>query len=369
MRTRALINIKQLKQNYLALSQMREPAHTIMPVIKAHAYGHDALIVAKALDKLNPVAFGVADLNEALEIGHLKLKTPCFNFGYIDPLLLHESIQQKVILSLFCLEDIAYLGTISAQLKAQLRLHIKVDTGMNRIGFKKNQWSAVIELIDQHDLKHAIQGIFTHLSDSNQLNFEHSQRQLDQFSQAKIFFEQALNKKLTTHCASSSPVQHLSSLISSFDWIRPGIALYGYPYQQNPNIKPILTWKAKIIQIKDVAVGESIGYNQSYIAAKPMRIGIISVGYGDGFFKEYHNHTLYYKNEPCPIVGDICMDMCMIDLSNIKEALLGDEVFLISEKKCNDTLHLSQQTNKSVYEILTSIGKRVVREATSDKKS
>lgn len=366
MRTRALINTQQLKHNYLALGQMRQPIHKVMPVIKAHAYGHDASIVAKTLDPLNPVAFGVADLNEALEIGQLKLKTPCFNFGYIDPLLLHESIQQKVILSLFCLEEIIYLGKISTQLKAQLRLHIKVDTGMNRIGLKKNQWQQALELIHQYDLNPNIEGIFTHLSDSDQSDPEHSQQQIKEFSHAKGFFEPALNKQLITHCASSSPIQHLPNLISPFDWIRPGIALYGYPYQASPNIKPVLTWKAKIIQIKDVLTGESIGYNQKYTASKPMKIGTISVGYGDGFFREYHQHMLYYDNQPCPILGNICMDMCMIDLSNVSNAQTGNEVFLISEKKSNDTLHLSQQTNKSVYEILTSIGKRVVREATSN---
>ncbi|MCI5072133.1 alanine racemase [bacterium] len=366
MRTRALINTTQLKENYMALSQMRKPAYQVMPVLKANAYGHDVSIVAKTLDYLNPIAFGVAELSEALEIGQLKLKTPCFNFGYIDPTLLHESIQQKVILSVFTDDDIVYLGKTSQKLKKQLNLHIKLDTGMNRLGFKHSQWQKALDLIHEYDLAHAVKGIFTHLSDSDQLDFEHSQRQVTEFAQGKALFERALQKPLISHCASSSPLQSLPSLVESFDWIRPGIALYGYPYQNISNIKPVLSWKAKIIQIKDILAGETVGYNQNFKASTAMRIGVISVGYGDGFFKAYHQHPIYYQDQACPILGHICMDMCMIDLSHCPSAQPGEEVFLISEKKSNDTLHLSQQSNKSVYEILSSIGKRVVREATSN---
>ena len=262
-----------------------------------------------------------------------------------------------------CLEPEIYsfkqLKTLQVELKKlnlkNYPIHLKVDTGMRRLGFESHEINDLISLISkQQEIQ--IASVFSHLASSeNNLDKSFTSRQIDQFTAICNDIEAQTNNPILKHILNSSGIINYPE--AQFDMVRLGIGLYGIGNEKLQNCSSL---KSTISQIKNVPAGESIGYNRSYFADKTMRIAIVAIGYADGLNRALSNKKgcVYIHGEKANIIGNICMDMCMVDISHI-EAKEGDEVIIWNTQK--HILNLAEKLNTIPYEILTNVSQRVKR--------
>lgn len=338
-RTWVEIDTKCIIDNFNLIKDKANGA-MICPVIKDNAYGHGAVKLAHIYEKLGANYFAVSNLNEAIELRDNGVKTPILILGYTpieDGRLLNEyDITQ-------CVYSLEYAHSLNA-LDIDIKCHLKIDTGMNRIGFKDiKQMKEACLLKNLH-----FEGVFMHFSDC--LNDEFSKKQFDLF----IKDIDALEKEGVTfkikHCANSGtifkhPYYHL-------DMVRPGIILYGLGGFEG--LKQALTMKTVITHIKDVKKGEAIGYDRKYIADKDIKVATIAVGYGDGYSRlNSCRNTVNINGKEAKILGNVCMDQMMVDVSDI-DCALYDEVLVYG-----DLDKIAANIYTISYELICNINSRV----------
>lgn len=331
-------------------------------MVKANAYGHGDFPIAQECMRLGAVGVGVADLDEAEHLRSQGFKGPILSFGILDEDTLQLAIKTRTWLTLHTLEEIEILCKSRLDLDNPIPVHIEIETGMHRLGLVEKDWGeAALKLFQIKGIE--VHGIFTHFAESEHKDPTFTQSQILKFKKAISIFEKQGKRALIRHIANSGGI--LSHPKSHLDWIRPGIALYGYPpIDSESEFKPVLQWHAKLIQIKQIASGDSVGYNRTFRASQSMRIGTVAVGYGDGYHRSYKSVGVVYQGKRCPVLGLICMDLLMIDLTHVPNAKVGEEVLLLSQtpEMGPTALDLAKAMGSIPYEVLTSIHRRVQRE-------
>ena len=361
--TLAEIDLDAIRHNLEIVSHIVKGDTMILGVVKADAYGHGIKEVSKAIvDYVD--YFGVASLDEARVLREIGIKKPILAIGAILPQETEGVLKFNVIQTVSDLEIPRKLSKLATAKNKKIKVHVKIDTGMGRIGFWHEEAAGFIKKIAS--LKNIIiDGIFTHFPDAEA---------------DKVFTHNQIRnfKRLIENLWANDiyiPVKHTANSMALIDFkdshmnmVRPGLMMYGiYPKQslmENILLKPALTLKTKITYVKSVPKGRSISYGMTYITEKPTKIATIPVGYGDGYSRHFSNkaHVLI-KGVRCPIAGRVCMDMCMVEVGHLKNVKVGEDVILIGSQagEIIRAEELAKLINTIPYEVLCNIGRRVPR--------
>lgn len=339
----------------------------VMAVVKADAYGHGALDVAPCLLENGASKLAVAMLTEAIELRKNNITAPIMILGYTPLYLGEDLINYNLEQTIYDLDYAKELSALAIKLNKKVKVHIALDTGMGRIGFlpTDDSFKSVCEICSLEGLN--VVGIFTHFSSSDEKDKEYTQYQ---FNQIYDFV-----KKLEL-IGINIPVKHASNSAAIIDMpntyldaVRAGIILYGYypsseVKKENLSIRPALTLKAKIAHVKELESGMYISYNRTYKTSRKSKIATIPIGYADGYIRALkHDAKVIVNGKFAPIVGNICMDQFMIDVTDIDNVNVGDEVILLGESngvKFNAD-DIAKCTNSINYEVLCLLKNRVPR--------
>lgn len=354
------IDENAVKHNLQYFRSKLKGSTKILVVIKAFAYGSDSVMIAKILkqQKVNYLAVAYADEGVVLRKANIDLPI----------LVLHPQVENFDKLISYHLEPNLYnFRTLNAFTLAVKRagvenypVHIKINSGMNRLGFKEHEISQLkSELQELKDLK--IISFYSHFAaseDSHEIDF--SKQQIDIFAKACVTLSNSLPYTPLRHISNTSGIIHFPE--AQFEMVRLGIGLYGFGNEEKETaqLKNVCNLKTKISQIQHIFKGETVSYNRRFIAKKKTKIGIIPLGYADGLNRNLGNGmaSVYIKNRKSPIVGSICMDMTLIDVTEI-DCKEGDEVIIFNHQ--DHILDFAKKTITIPYEILTSISQRVER--------
>ncbi len=360
----AEISLENLKYNYLKIKEQTKGE--VMAVIKADAYGHGAAKCAKALESVGADGFAVATVKEALDLKSAGIKGDILILGAVPAPSIEYLLESDIIVSLPSLKNArAYAEHIKS---GRLRAHIKLDTGMNRHGISSEDpikaCCEIEELMAMEEF--SIEGIFTHLCAADMANGkDFTLRQTELFKNVNDL----LMKKgiaLKKHCANSAGI--LSYPQTHFDMSRAGIILYGVNFDRlAPNtlgLRPVMSFKSQITQIKKIHKGDTVGYSRSYTSESDRLIATVSVGYADGLARACSGKiSMLIRGLPALQIGNICMDITMVDVTDIKGVSLGDEVTVFGSdgKNSISVEQLAYEADTIPYEILTGISARVPR--------
>ncbi len=332
-----------------------------MVMVKAFSYGSGNIEIAKHLEHHKVDYLGVAYADEGAVLRKQGIKIPILVLN-TDPssfqTILDYNLEQEIY-SFHVLEE--YLEFIKKHNRVEVPgIHLQIETGMNRLGFDLKQLPQLVEIINSEPLLKVL-GVSSHLAsaDSNS-DEEFTNMQIEKFKEAKNFIASKIGDEFLSHILNTSGISNYPD--AQFDMVRLGIGLYGITSEKKDkeNLLPISSLKARISQIKKVDMGESIGYSRSYIAEKQMSIAIVNIGYADGIKRELSNGigSVFFKGKSLKIVGKVCMDMCMVDVTGI-EIRIHDEVEIYGANK--SLYSLANEMNTIPYEVLTSISQRVKR--------
>ena len=366
-RTWAEIDLSALVHN-LSIIKNRTQNAKIMAVVKANAYGHSVESVAPALESEGVDFFAVSNLGEALQLRELGIETPILILGYTPvkavKLLTENNISQ-------CVYDCNYAKALSAEAvsnKVNLKIHIKLDTGMSRLGFdcRSKELPGINDAIASSKLEGFIlEGVFTHFALSDRTPQEEdgfTDLQYSRFCSGVDAFKRAGINPPICHCCNSA-----ASLLDSDkhqNLVRPGIILYGL--SPNPDLElkedliPVMTLKSVVSMVKTIKKGDSVNYGRTYTASKDTKIATVTAGYADGYPRALGGKAYVLINgKKAPVIGRICMDQLSVDVSEISNVEIGDEVILFGKELPVD--NLAEICGTINYELVCNISPRVPR--------
>lgn len=356
----AEINSSAVRHNLAAL-RARAPGARVMAVLKANAYGHGAVEMARLLAP-GVDALGVGDSGEALELRDAGVSAPILIVGGIIPGEMPRVVTNDIEVNLQTVAMAEELNAEAARQQRRVRVHLKVDTGMGRLGMLP--FEAVPFLHNMKRLKNLeFVGLCTHLSTPYEDNPAFTTRQLEHFNLAVELAQRLGYTDLTLHCSSSLAVWGRED--AHFNMVRAGIALWGLLPGGEPGwegeLKPALTLKSRVLFLKDVPEGTPIGYNRTYYTPAPTRIATLPVGYNDGYRTSLSNRAyVLIRGARCPVVGRVSMDYTTVDVGHVPEVSEGDEAVLIGPQGPG-LYDLARWAEAIPYEILCGLGRRVAR--------
>lgn len=361
--TWAEIDLGAISYNCKKIKAILGKKTDIMAVVKANAYGHGIVDASKVLEKIKIRYLGVATLDEALVLRKAKVKLPILILGSLLPEEAGVAVKNKITLTLCNKELLKALRDIAGK-KLKPKVHIKLDTGMGRIGVWHED---AIEFIREVRKNKGIdiEGVYTHFSIAGRDKF-FTQYQIDSFEEILLDLERF---------GISIPLRHAANSIACVDWkkshlnmVRPGIIIYGiYPKRNFPRLiklKPAFSLKTKIAFLKNAPPGRSISYGRTYITQAHTKIATIPIGYADGYGRILSNKAeVLVRGQRAPVVGKVTMDQTMIDVGHVKNAKVGDEVTLIGKQGREEIRieRLARLAGTIPYEIVTGITSRVPR--------
>lgn len=360
------IDSKAINYNLKQFRKIIGPNRLLMPVIKANAYGHGFLEIAKICSQNKVVdRICVVNSDEATFLIEMGIKKPIMilSFFVLDEKILLKLAKNKVIFPLFSLKQAKTLNKVGDRLNKKIKVHLKIDTGTSRIGVLPQDLKKFIQSIKY--LKYLeIEGVWSHFASSED-DAQYTQKQYDNFQDAlKILKNNRVEPRIKHMSCSAATV---AFKLEGFNAIRLGLSLYGlHPAEQTRNkvqLKPALTWNTTIIQTKIVPTGTKIGYGNTYTTKKTSKLAIIPVGYYDGYDRRFSNQgQVLINGVKCPVRGRICMNLTIVDITGV-EAGEGDRVILIGKQKNNiitvDELAKIAQTIN--YEIVDRINPLIPR--------
>ena len=339
-----------------------------MPIVKANAYGHGLAEVAGFLAPLVDY-IGVAVLEEGIYLRQLGIQTPILVLGGIwgDQIPLY--LQHNLTMTASSLERLEQINAAAQAMKLTARVHLKIDTGMERIGV--HYYNAhTLQAFALECANVEVEGIYSHLANADAADLTHARLQVERFDEVLRFYERHSLPTPMRHIANSGAILQLPE--SHYDMVRPGIMLYGvYPSAEvlrTVEVKPALTWKSRVVYFKVVQPGHPVSYGSTWQSDHPVRVVTIPVGYGDGYFRSMSDKArVVIRGQEYPQVGRICMDQMMINIEQ-GTAYNGDEVILVGEADGRRVAveDLAEWAGTIPYEILTNIGARVPRVYVTD---
>ncbi|WP_448375072.1 alanine racemase [Fervidobacterium sp.] len=353
-RTYVLINVRNYLNNLKFFQQHCAPAK-VMPVVKANAYGHGAVALSKAAERMGIDFFAVAFLEEAIVLREHGIKSDILVFNYIEPDMLHIAEAYNVTITLYSWEQLWRYSKEAFKPKC----HVKIDTGMRRLGVIPSEAREFIEAVRKAGF--TVEGAYTHFAVADSLaddDIAFTQKQVEEFQNLD------LDVRLKHVCNSGAAI---SKVVNCFDYVRVGIASYGLQpgdTVQNENLKPVLSWKTVVSHVKRIQQGDTVSYGRTFTAFTEMKIATIPVGYADGYWRSLSNKGyVLIHGEKCPIVGRVCMDQFMVDVTHLEDVKIGDEVVLIGKQGENQITaeEIAKMVGTINYEVTCRISERVPR--------
>ncbi|MFC1621516.1 alanine racemase [Candidatus Omnitrophota bacterium] len=362
--TYAEIDLNAMRHNLRKIKGIVGKDMEILGIVKADAYGHGMLEVSRTLLKQGVKYLGVASLDEAASLRAAGIKAKIIVLGSILPQETEGVLKYNAIQAVSDLRIAKALSKLARKKKKNIRIHIKIDTGMGRLGFWHEEAIGFVKTIAS--LKNLIiDGIFTHFP-SAESDAPFTQKQIKDFN--------FLMKELW-RCGIDIPIKHTSNSMALVDFkeshmnmVRPGLIMYGlHPREdllKRLDLRPVLKLKTKIVHLKSLARGRSVSYGRTYVAGEDTKIATIPVGYGDGYSRHLSNRAdVLIKGRRAPVVGRVCMDMTMVYVGHIKDVKVGDEAVLIGSQG-KDIIRAEELANLIYtipYEIVCNIGRRIPR--------
>ncbi|MCL2546652.1 MAG: alanine racemase [Oscillospiraceae bacterium] len=361
-RTWAEINLDALRHNALEIRKHTHPHTKLMGVVKADGYGHGAVAVAELLRELGYDMLGVSNINEALQLRRADIELPILILGYTPPEAAKQLLDNGLTQTVYSQGQALALSQACQAQQCTLPVHLKIDTGMSRLGFQHNEIEAILAVCNLPNLD--IQGLFTHFSSGDDKAV--TLAQLDRFCGTRKKLRDLGENFYVAHCANSAAV--LQYPCTHFDMVRPGVILFGQsPVQQTINgweLQPVMSLHSIVSQVKCVAKGEGVSYDRKYVAPSDRLVATVPIGYADGYPRALScRGSALINGKVAPLLGAVCMDMTMFDVTDIEDVCEGTEVVLFG-KQGDAELSLSnvaQEVGTITYEIMCNVGKRVPR--------
>ncbi len=337
----------------------------IMAIVKANAYGHGAYPVANTLLKAGADCLGVAILAEALELRAKGITAPILILGYTPEEMARQVVEKDITQTVYTLNQTHALAQAGRDLGKEAKVHIKVDTGMGRIGFPWDGPEAISPVFEMAGLQ--VEGAFTHLAVADIKDKSFTLEQLDKFHFCLDTLAAYGHPVPLKHAANSAAVIDVPE--AHLDMVRPGIMLYGLAPSREVDLtgvdlRPAMTLKAKIALVKNLPAGSSVSYGRTFRAPAEVRVATLPIGYADGYTRLLSNRAeVLIRGRRAPVIGRICMDQCMVDVSAIPEASVGDEAVLFGSDG-EDLLpvdELADILGTINYELVCMVSARVPR--------
>ena len=358
------IDLRAIAHNYQLLKSVMPSGTDVMPVIKADAYGHGLIQVARTVVRSGANKLAVALIEEGLMLrkNGVDSNVKVLVLGACQSNSIEVAIQNNLSLTVSDVEMIKIIETEAENLGKSAHIHIKVDSGMNRIGVKNEKDAIEMANTLNHCKNIILEGIYTHFASADQLSDD---GHMNEFTLSQLRCFETIRAHFPPNVAMHVANSALSLIPNAplYQYVREGISLYGYPpVKTNLPFKKALTWHAQIVHVKEINKGESVSYGGTYVANENKLVATVCVGYGDGYNRLLSNcGTMLVRGKRAPILGRVCMDQTMIDVTNIPGVKVGDCVTLIGNdgNECIDADMIANLTNTICYEVLLSITNRV----------
>lgn len=362
----AEINLDAIAHNVKEIRRVTNPHSEIMGVVKADAYGHGVREVANTLIENGVTRLAVSMVDEAIELRQDGIKVPLLVLGYTDPSRADEIIDYDITQTVFSHELARALSDAATARNTKIKIHIKIDTGMGRVGFLPG-YSAVKDVTEINKLSGlVIEGIFTHfaVADEDENNDEYTKHQFELFTNICTELSRVGIHIPVKHVANSAAIIRFPNM--HLDMVRAGIILYGlHPSPVTDcgkiDLQPAMSLKARVTNVKTLEPGASVSYGRTYKTEEESRVATVSIGYADGYLRAFGNKAeMVINNCRCPVRGRVCMDQTMVDVTSMGDNVkVGDKVELFGPEIPVDELAALADTIN--YELICLIGKRVPR--------
>ncbi|MEA4926086.1 MAG: alanine racemase [Syntrophomonadaceae bacterium] len=362
----AEIDLRAIRSNVAGIKKLLSPQTRLMSVVKANAYGHGMLEVARTCLEEGATYLGVANLREALTLREEGITAQILVLGYVSPECAGLMVDNRIDATVFDRDTALVLSQAAVSLDKEARVHLKIDTGMGRIGFKPDE--ASLEIIKEMARMPGIviQGAFSHLATADAADKSFAWQQAEVFQSFVAGLKDAGISIPLKHLANSAAIMEMPEL--HFDMVRAGIITYGlYPSDEVDrsilNLIPAMRLRSRIIMVKNLPSGGSISYGRTFICPQETKVATVPVGYGDGYHRLLSNRSwISVKGQRAPLIGTVCMDQCMFDVSEIDDVKAGDEVVLFGRPEDGITADdLARLMGTINYEIVCAPSSRVSR--------
>ncbi len=362
------IDLSAIGNNTRLLKSLVGPQVRLLATLKADAYGHGALKVARTVLHNGASMLGVATVSEAAPLRKAGINSPILVFGYVPLWQMREAVRFGLTITLYSAESARALSRAALALGQAVKVHVKIDTGMGRLGIRSEQIDEILALMREVVALPGIEleGLYTHFAMADAHDQTHARMQLARFQRVLQVVEGHQLRPSLVHAANSAATISLPG--AHFDMVRPGIALYGMDPSTEVRLpagfRPSLSFKTQVAQVKVIPAGECISYGCTYTTGRPIRVAVLPVGYADGFRRAPDNWgTVLIHGQEAPLLGRVCMDQSIVDVSHIPQTRMGDEVVLIG-RQGTATLtaeQVAQRLGTINYEVVSEILARVPR--------
>ena len=361
--TRVEVDLNAIQENYQKIKE-HVGSCKIMPILKANAYGHGLLRIAQLFEKINADYLGVAVVEEGILLREKGINIPILVLGGVWGNQVPLFLKHNLTITASSIDKLNQIDDTAGQMKVKAKVHLKIDTGMERIGV--HYYNAEKFLDAAYKCKNIeVEGIYSHFANSDASDLTYAKLQLERFNEVLIFFEKRSIEKPIRHFANSGAILQLPE--SNFDMVRPGIMLFGvYPTKEvnkTVEIRPALTWKSLVVFFKVIKPNHPVGYDSTFATDHNIRAVTIPVGYGDGYLRSMsHKAEVLIRGKRFPVIGTISMDQIVANIEN-ESAYNEDEVILLGNDGKNSITcaELADWAGTNPYEILTNINTRVPR--------
>ena len=358
------VNLTRLRQNFAAIKQQVSPAK-MMPILKANAYGHGLVRTAQLMQELGADYLGVAVLEEGILLRESGITMPILVLGGVLGNQIPHFLNHDLSITASSIAKLQAIDAAAGEMNVTAKVHLKIDTGMERIGVHYYNAESFIEA-SARCANVLVEGVYTHFANADAADLTHARAQLQRFQDVLAIYERkGISRPPLVHAANSGAVLQLPE--ARFDLVRPGILLYGvYPsnkVKRTVLVKPALSWKSRVVYFKVITPGHPVGYGSQWQTDKNVRAVTVPVGYGDGYFRSMsHKAQVLIRGKRYPVIGLISMDQIVVNIGK-DSAYNGDEVLLVGQSDgAGITVEeLADWAGTIPYEILTNINTRVPR--------
>lgn len=356
------IDLTALEKNLAVIKAALRPSTSVVAIVKADAYGHGAVPVAQKLEALGVNWFGVTNLCEAIQLREAGIKANILLLGGFKPEEAKEVIDHQLIPFVSDFDCLKELGTLAKNREKKLKLHLKVDTGMGRLGFLPQEAKKALEFIQSCPFLE-VDGIGSHFSTADE-DLDYALEQLERFQTFLSELPEGMCDRPKRHMANSAAIFTLPQ--SHFEMVRPGISLYGlhpsldFKRRLSLPLEPVMSWKTYVAEVKELPVDWGVSYGRTFVTKRRTRVAVLPVGYADGYLRSLSNkaHVLI-KGKRAPVIGRVTMDWTMVDVTDLTDVKKGDEVLLFGKELTAE--ELADQGGTIPYEITCLAGRRAKR--------
>ncbi len=366
--TWAQIDLKAVAHNIFELRRITDPASKVMAVVKANGYGHGAERVAYTALKSGVDALGVARIDEGISLRRVGFDAPILIFGHTQAAFAAKVLEYGLTVTVHSLESAEEMSEAARSIGKKIPVHLKIDTGMGRIGLLWESEETVSQIIDMVRLPNLeAEGIYTHFAAADSRDKTSANAQFSRFTDLLNLLAQKGVAFNIRHAANSAALIDMPE--THLDMVRPGISIYGFYPSEEVNeeklrLQPAMTLKTRIVQLKKVSAGFPVSYGSTYVAPKPTTIASLPVGYADGLNRRLSSRgEMLVRGMRAPIAGRVCMDQTMLDVGHIPDVAVGDEVVIIG-RQGDEEMHADEIANlldTINYEVTSTVMVRVPR--------